>query len=83
MWLLKETSWSGSSVYKNRFNRTRVNSGFSRTRVNSNLTFNGERIYLCILKLFNTCACHKLLKQHISSKPNSSEYCIARGKDEQ
>ena len=40
---------------------------------------NGEKNYLCIRQqLFDTCACHKLLKQHIPKR-----YCIARDKDEQ
>ena len=40
------------SVFKNEFNRTRVNSVFSKTRVNSNLTFKwGENlpVYLAIV----------------------------------
>ena len=42
-----------------------VNSGFSSTRVNSNLTFKWGENLPVYLKLFDTCACHKLLKQHL------------------
>ena len=56
--------------------------GLAGQGLNLILLFNGEKIYLCIWQLCDTCPCHKLLKQHIFSKPLNG-HRIVREKAEQ
>ena len=53
--------------------QTKQTNKFSTNSLHSN-----NENFMCIRQLFDTCACHKLLKQHIPKG-----YCIARDKDEQ